>query len=58
MGPARDVVTLNAGAAIYVAGLVADLAEAVASARQSIDSGAARERLAALVALSSELTGR
>ncbi len=58
VGPARDVVTLNAGAAIYVAGLAADLAEAVASARQSIDSGAARERLAALVALSSELTGR
>lgn len=40
-GPARDIVLLNAGAAIYVAGIVSTLAEGVASAAVSIDSGAA-----------------
>lgn len=40
-GPARDIVLLNAGAAIYVAGIVSTLADGVASAAVSIDSGAA-----------------
>ncbi len=51
-GPARDVVALNAGAAIYVAGLSEDLESGVSAARASIESGAARARLDALVALS------
>ncbi len=48
-GPARDIVLLNAGAAIYVAGLAGDIAEGIAAARRSIDSGRARERLIALI---------
>jgi anthranilate phosphoribosyltransferase len=48
-GPRRDIVTLNAAAALWVAGAAADLAAGLASARHSIDSGAARERLERLV---------
>lgn len=48
-GPARDVVLLNAAAAIWLAGSAPGLAEAVTVARASIDSGAARERLDAFV---------
>ena len=40
-GPARDVVLLNAGAAIYVAGIANSLAEGVEAAATSIDSGRA-----------------
>jgi anthranilate phosphoribosyltransferase len=54
-GPARDIVLLNAGAAIYVAGLADSLTEAVERARESIASGAARARLERLAALSHEL---
>ena len=48
-GAARDVVALNAGAAIYAAGVAGSLADGVASAQQAIASGAAREKLAELV---------
>lgn len=44
-GPARDIVVLNAGAALLVADAVADLAEGVAEAQRSIDSGAASKAL-------------
>jgi anthranilate phosphoribosyltransferase len=44
-GPRRDVVLLNAGAALEVAGRAASLAEAVALAATTIDSGAAADRL-------------
>jgi len=47
-GPARDVVLLNAGAAIHVAGRAATLAAGVALARESIDSGRALGKLEAL----------
>jgi anthranilate phosphoribosyltransferase len=50
-GPARDIVVLNAGAAIYVAGLVASLAEGVQKADEVIASGAARTKLDALAAM-------
>lgn len=50
-GPARDIVALNAGAAIYVAGVAAGLAEGVQSADAAIRSGEARDRLDRLVAL-------
>ncbi|MFL5898349.1 MAG: anthranilate phosphoribosyltransferase [Solirubrobacterales bacterium] len=49
-GPRRDLVALNAGAAIYVGGLAADLAEGVARAVEAIDSGAAASVLERLVA--------
>ena len=54
-GPARDVVVLNAGAAILVAGGAHDLGSAVDRARAAIDSGAAQGVLEALVRLSSDL---
>ena len=51
-GPARDIVALNAGAAIYASGLADDLNAGVTAAMSSLSSGAAGERLAKLVALS------
>jgi anthranilate phosphoribosyltransferase len=53
-GPPRDVVLLNAGAAITVGGGAADLAAGVERARESIDSGAARGVLERLVAITGE----
>lgn len=49
-GPARDIVVLNAGAAIYVAGVAGDLAEGFARAHEAIASGGARAKLDALIA--------
>ncbi len=43
---------LNAGAAIYVAGLAGTLEEGVAKADQAIASGAAKAKLDQLIALS------
>lgn len=48
-GPARDIVQLNAGAAIYVAGLTATLQEGVKKAKEIIASGAAKNKLEELV---------
>ena len=56
-GPARDIVLLNAGAAIYVADRAATLGEGIATARAVIDSGAAREKLAQLVDFSNSSAG-
>jgi anthranilate phosphoribosyltransferase len=57
-GPRRDIVLMNAAAAL-VAGLRAhDLKEGVALAAQSIDSGEALSRLERLAALSQRLAGR
>ncbi|MDZ7751267.1 MAG: anthranilate phosphoribosyltransferase [Gammaproteobacteria bacterium] len=50
-GPARDITALNAGAAIYVAGLSPTLEAGVERAVEVLDSGAARGRLDALVDL-------
>jgi len=49
-GPARDIVCLNAGAAIYTAGLADDLAGGIEQAKEAIASGRAREVLERLVA--------
>jgi anthranilate phosphoribosyltransferase len=54
-GPARNVVLLNAGAALYAAGVAPGIAEGIAQAGQAIDSGAARAKLDALVALTRAL---
>lgn len=51
-GAPRDVVLLNAGAAIYVAGIADSLEAGIQRAKQVIDSGAAAEILGRLVALS------
>jgi anthranilate phosphoribosyltransferase len=49
-GPRRDLVLLNAGAAIYVGGRAADLAEGVERATAAVDEGAARRLLDRLIA--------
>lgn len=51
-GPARDIVQLNAGAAIYTAGLADTLADGIEKAGEVIASGEARSRLDKLVILS------
>ncbi len=51
-GPRRDVVLLNAGAALYVAGKAENLAAGVKLAAQLIDSGAALKKLAEFKAAS------
>lgn len=48
-GAARDIVVLNAGAAIYAAGLVDSLTLGISKAQQVIASGAAKEKLQALI---------
>ncbi|MCP3663494.1 MAG: anthranilate phosphoribosyltransferase [Gammaproteobacteria bacterium] len=50
--PARDIVQLNAGAAIYTAGLADTLADGIKKADEAIASGEARSRLDKLVILS------
>src|SRR6266702_88938 len=46
---ARDLVVINAAAALYVAGLAADLRQAASLARESIESGRAASKLEALI---------
>ncbi|KGK78941.1 anthranilate phosphoribosyltransferase [Thalassobacter stenotrophicus] len=53
-GAYRDAVLLNSAAALVIADVAADLHEGVERARESIDSGAAKSKLAALAALTSE----
>ena len=51
-GPAKDIVAINAGAAIYVGGAAATLQAGIAQARVTIESGAAKSKLEALVIFS------
>jgi len=46
---ARDLVVINAAAALYLAGVANDFQNAAAMARESIDSGQAASKLEALV---------
>jgi anthranilate phosphoribosyltransferase len=55
VGAARDVVALNAGAAIYVAGLAPTFEDGVEKALELIKSGAARARLDAFVKFTQQL---
>jgi anthranilate phosphoribosyltransferase len=48
-GPARDIVILNAAATLAAAGVVESIGQGVSSARASLESGVAREKLQALV---------
>lgn len=50
-GPARDIVLLNAGAAIYVAGLTPSLHNGITTAAEMLDSGKAMQKLQELVKL-------
>jgi anthranilate phosphoribosyltransferase len=54
-GPRRDLVLLNAGAAIYVGGRAESLAEGVEKAAESIDSGEAGRLLDRLIAATAAL---
>ena len=47
-GARRDIVLLNAAAAVVAGGLAADLAAGLERARQAIDSGSARQKLETL----------
>jgi anthranilate phosphoribosyltransferase len=57
-GPKRDIVVVNAGAAIAAGGGAADIREGIGAAERSIDCGAAWERLEKLVAFAGRLGGR
>ena len=54
-GPAKDIVTFNSGAAIYVAGLADSLKSGIEKAEEVIASGAAKAKLEALVELSNKM---
>jgi anthranilate phosphoribosyltransferase len=54
-GPRRDIVLMNVAAALVAGGKARDLKEGVGMASQSIDSGAAASKLAALVERSQSL---
>jgi len=53
-GPRRNVVLLNAAAALTAAGKATDFADGIEQAAQAIDSGAAKDKLAALAAFTQE----
>jgi anthranilate phosphoribosyltransferase len=50
-GPIRDVVLLNAGAALYCAGVAASITEGVKRAREAVASGAALAKLSQFVSV-------
>ncbi|MBX9817358.1 MAG: anthranilate phosphoribosyltransferase [Burkholderiaceae bacterium] len=54
-GPAKDIVVLNAGVALYAANVAKTMEAGIALARAAIESGAAKAKLDALVALSARL---
>jgi anthranilate phosphoribosyltransferase len=56
-GPAADIVCLNAGAALYVAGVAGSIGGGLERARAALASGAARERLRQLVAFTQAQKG-
>lgn len=53
-GPAKDIVILNAGAAIYTAGLADDLEAGIEQAITVIKNGTAKEKLNALIELTQQ----
>ena len=55
-GAARDIVLLNAGAAIYAANITGSLADGIEKARQVLTSGAALAKLDALITYSKTLS--
>jgi anthranilate phosphoribosyltransferase len=55
IGPARDIVILNAGVALYAANLVSTMADGVALAREAVASGKALAKMHQFIARSREL---
>jgi anthranilate phosphoribosyltransferase len=56
-GTAREIVTLNAGVALYAADVAASIDDGIRMARETIASGAARRKLEQFVALTRALAG-
>ena len=56
-GLPRDIVVLNAGAALYAAGVVENIDRGLVAAREAIASGAARAKLDDFVAITRRLAG-
>ena len=56
-GPARDILALNAGAAIYVAGLADSHQAGVQKALEALATGAAKAKLDQFVAFTQKLKG-
>jgi anthranilate phosphoribosyltransferase len=56
--PKRDVVVLNAAAGLVAAGVANDIAEAMAAATRSLDSGSAQEKLQSLIAFTHALPAK
>jgi len=54
-GPARDIVALNAGAALYAADVATSIAEGVTRAKVVLESGAARAKLDQFIAATQRL---
>ena len=54
-GPVRDIVILNAGTALYAAGVADSIADGIARARDTIASGAARSKLDQFVQVTQQL---
>jgi anthranilate phosphoribosyltransferase len=57
-GPARNIVALNAGAAIYTSGIAKTHKEGVALASRCIESGAAKRKLDEMVAFAQQLKAK
>jgi len=57
-GTPREIVTLNAGAALYAVGLAASIGEGIERARAAIASGAAKKKLQAFVDVTQKLGAR
>jgi anthranilate phosphoribosyltransferase len=57
-GPAHNIVALNAGAAIYVAGVAGSYKAGIERAAQAIKSGAAKQKLEEFVAFTRKLKGK
>ncbi len=57
-GARADIVAANAGAALYVAGVVATIRDGVALAQEAIRSGRAMQKLESLISVSRELAAQ
>jgi anthranilate phosphoribosyltransferase len=54
-GPARDVVVINAGTALYASGVADSIADGIQRAREAVSSGAAHAKLTQFASLTQSL---
>ncbi|MGH8106070.1 MAG: anthranilate phosphoribosyltransferase, partial [Arenimonas sp.] len=57
-GPARDIVLLNAGAALYAANSARDIESGIVLARRVLENGSARAKVDEYVTATSRFAGR